>query len=196
MIRIPVRFMVWALATALVCSGASGIAADKAKDSQKGKAAQTQKASGKGKPVAVRVAVSAELTGHLAKFDDFVGLDVRSQGGEPVGEIADVVINQKNGDIAYAVVSRGGLLGIAAEQVGVPMGAFIARHTARGVFLQIAATQEEFKQAKALGEKNWPGKASVNRAKKKKTGRGKTGRKTPKKRKPRQKQADAKKQST
>jgi len=114
-------------------------------------------------PVAATVVFSGELTGHLSKFDDFQGLDVRTSDGESAGEIQDVVINQTNGRIAYAVVSRGGVLGIGDEHVAIPMDALTAHHTEEdGVYLTIAATPKQFKSESALGEKSWPTKARVS----------------------------------
>jgi len=113
-------------------------------------------------PLEVTVVFSTELTGQLSKFEDFKGRDVQTSDGKSAGSIADIVIDQTNGRIAYAVVSRGGFLGVGSEYVAVPMNAFTAQHTEDdGAFLKIAATQAQFKTETALGEKNWPATARV-----------------------------------
>lgn len=109
-----------------------------------------------GIPAAVTIAVSAELTGHLAKFSDFEGMNVRSSDNEKVGEITDLVIDQKSGQIAYAVVSRGGVLGVGASSVAIPMNAFTADHSDDEVILRIAASERQFEATAALNEKSWP----------------------------------------
>lgn len=109
-----------------------------------------------GIPAAVTIAVSAELTGHLAKFSDFEGINVRSSDNENVGEITDLVIEQKSGQIAYAVVSRGGVLGVGASNVAIPMNAFTADHSGDEVILRIAASEQQFEATAALNEKSWP----------------------------------------
>lgn len=124
-------------------------------------ARRTEERSEHGIPAAVTIAVSAELSGHLAKFSDFEGISVRSSDDRKVGEISDIVIKQKNGQIAYAVVSRGGVLGIGASNVAVPMNAFTADHSDDEVVLRIAASEQRFNETAALNEKSWPTTARV-----------------------------------
>lgn len=122
-------------------------------------------AKSEGIPAAVTVAVSAELSGHLAKFSDFSGLEVRSSDDRMIGEISDVVINKKTGRIAYAVVSRGGVLGIGASHVAVPMNAFTADHSDDEVVLRITTSEQRFSETPTLKESDWPTSARVSWAK-------------------------------
>jgi sporulation protein YlmC with PRC-barrel domain len=54
------------------------------------------------------------------RVDDLIGADVRNAQDEDLGDIADVVLDARTGDVQYVVVSRGGFFGIGSEDVAVP----------------------------------------------------------------------------
>jgi sporulation protein YlmC with PRC-barrel domain len=49
-----------------------------------------------------------------------VGADVRNMENEDLGEIEDVVMDPKTGDMSYAILAHGGFLGIGEKQIAVP----------------------------------------------------------------------------
>ena len=48
------------------------------------------------------------------------GTDVYSPSGEKLGKIEDVALDKVSGDVAYAILSFGGFLGLGAERHPVP----------------------------------------------------------------------------
>jgi len=56
----------------------------------------------------------------LIPADRVNGTDVVSKTGEKLGKIEDVAIEKISGDVAYAILSFGGLLGIGARYHPVP----------------------------------------------------------------------------
>jgi len=56
----------------------------------------------------------------LIPADRVNGTDVVSKSGEKLGKIEDVAIEKVSGDVAYAILSYGGLLGIGAKFHPVP----------------------------------------------------------------------------
>jgi sporulation protein YlmC with PRC-barrel domain len=56
--------------------------------------------------------------------DDVTGTDVRNLQDEHLGSVSDVIIDDNAGEIAYAVVARGGFLGIGEDHVAVPWQEF------------------------------------------------------------------------
>ena len=56
----------------------------------------------------------------LIPADRVNGTDVVSKSGEKLGKIEDVAIEKVSGDVAYAILSHGGLLGIGAKFHPVP----------------------------------------------------------------------------
>ena len=49
-----------------------------------------------------------------------VGADVRNMENEDLGEIEDVVMDPKTGDMSYAILAHGGFLGVGEKQIAVP----------------------------------------------------------------------------
>lgn len=58
----------------------------------------------------------------LADSGSLDGSQVRNQQGEKIGEIEDLVIDIKQGQLAYAIVGVGGFLGLGEKSVAVPWG--------------------------------------------------------------------------
>lgn len=56
----------------------------------------------------------------LIPADRVNGTDVISKSGEKLGKIEDVAIEKVSGDVAYAILSFGGLLGVGAKYHPVP----------------------------------------------------------------------------
>jgi hypothetical protein len=56
----------------------------------------------------------------LIPADRVNGTDVVSKAGDKLGKIEDVAIEKVSGDVAYAILSFGGVLGIGAKYHPVP----------------------------------------------------------------------------
>ena len=56
----------------------------------------------------------------LIPADRVNGTDVVSKSGEKLGKIEDVAIEKVSGDVAYAILSFGGVLGIGSKYHPVP----------------------------------------------------------------------------
>ena len=49
-----------------------------------------------------------------------VGSPVRSSDGQGIGTIKQLLVNQEDGELTYAVVARGGILGFGEEFIAIP----------------------------------------------------------------------------
>ncbi|WP_034990804.1 PRC-barrel domain-containing protein [Beijerinckia mobilis] len=61
-----------------------------------------------------------EETHALIASDRVEGTDVRNANGDRIGEIARLMINKRTGQVAYAVMSFGGFLGIGEDFYPIP----------------------------------------------------------------------------
>jgi len=59
-------------------------------------------------------------SGHLIAGDKVTGTNVYNLAGDTLGEIEDVMIDKKSGQIAYAIMSFGGFLGIGDRYHPLP----------------------------------------------------------------------------
>lgn len=63
-------------------------------------------------------------TGQRITADELEGMDVVSQNGEKIGEIKKITSDKQSGPAQFVILSRGGILGIGAEKIAVPLSAF------------------------------------------------------------------------
>lgn len=56
----------------------------------------------------------------LAGTADLAGSAVRNQDGDQIGEIEDLIVDVRKGELAYAIVGVGGFLGVGQKSVAVP----------------------------------------------------------------------------
>lgn len=75
-------------------------------------------------------ATSAKSAGASAR--DIIGQDVRNTAGADLGEVKDLVISPKNGNVAYALITKGGVLGVGEKIRAVPFSALKSATTHRG----------------------------------------------------------------
>jgi len=73
-----------------------------------------------------QVAAAVPVTSKSASFrsDELLGIDVRTPQDEALGSVEDLVMNPKTGEIAYLVVSRGGIFGFDEKYVPIPWADF------------------------------------------------------------------------
>ncbi|MGH8479980.1 MAG: PRC-barrel domain-containing protein [Gammaproteobacteria bacterium] len=89
---------------------------------------------------------------HRAK--SVIGMNVKNSQGESLGKIHDLVLNFHDGDIAYVVVSSGGLLGVGDTLRAVPWKALSLNSQADGFVLNL--DQTAWKNAPSFKDSDWP----------------------------------------
>ena len=89
-------------------------------------------------------ATSAKAAGASAR--DIIGQDVRSIAGEDLGEVKDLIISPKGGNIVYALVTKGGVLGVGEKIRAVPFSALKSAEVRDGA-LTLDITQAKWESA-------------------------------------------------
>jgi sporulation protein YlmC with PRC-barrel domain len=74
---------------------------------------------------------------HLLRSSELIGMNVRNQNNERIGEIKDFVVDVESGRVAYTVVSAGGMLGLSDRLYAVPPTAFTSSGEAKTLVLNI-----------------------------------------------------------
>ncbi|RQS76857.1 PRC-barrel domain containing protein [Burkholderia sp. Bp8963] len=85
------------------------------------------------------------------------GNRVFTMEGDDVGKLKDVMLDVQSGQIAYAVVSSGGLLGIGDKLLAIPWGA-LTLDTERKCFVLPVPT-ERVRNAPGFAKDHWPAMA-------------------------------------
>lgn len=88
------------------------------------------------------------------KVSDLIDMEVKNAQGEQLGEIDDVIVDVKNGQAHYAVMSFDAEgLGLGAKMFAYPLSAF-SRASDDKLVLNI--DKEKLKNAKGFDNDNWP----------------------------------------
>ncbi|CAB3683870.1 MULTISPECIES: PRC-barrel domain-containing protein [Achromobacter] len=85
------------------------------------------------------------------------GNDVYNSAGDDLGSIKDIMIDVPRGRVAYAVLSRGGVLGIGDKLFAIPWAA-LTLDTDRKCFV-LDIDEETLKNAPGFDKDNWPSMA-------------------------------------
>jgi sporulation protein YlmC with PRC-barrel domain len=82
------------------------------------------------------------------------GNDVVNPGGDKLGDIKEIMLDVPHGRIAYAVLSRGGVLGMGDKLFAIPWSA-LTLDTDRKCFV-LDISEESLKNAEGFDKDNWP----------------------------------------
>lgn len=90
----------------------------------------------------------------LMGADTLLGNDVYNHKEEDLGDVKEIMLDMRNGKIAYAVLSFGGFLGMGDKLFAVPWNA-LTLDTANKRFI-LNADKEALKNAPGFDKDDWP----------------------------------------
>ncbi|GEM_PF-3537350 len=93
------------------------------------------------------------LVPRMRRASNLIGMEVRNEKSEKLGEIKDIVIELESGRAAYAILSVGGFLGIGEKLIAVPT--MVLTQTDRGELL-LHADREKLLGAPSFDTNHWP----------------------------------------
>lgn len=94
----------------------------------------------------------------LMGADTLMGEDVSNAQGEDLGDIKEIMLDMQTGEIAYAVLSFGGLMGMGTKLFAVPWQALQLDTTNKRFILDVP--KDKLEQAPGFDKDNWPDLAS------------------------------------
>jgi sporulation protein YlmC with PRC-barrel domain len=92
-------------------------------------------------------------SGGTIKASDLIGMNIKSDQGERIGEIKDFVVDLKSGRVAYAVVSAGGIAGLGDKWLAVPPSVFTRTGSERTLTWNV--DQQKLRSAPTIDKHNW-----------------------------------------
>lgn len=95
----------------------------------------------------------------LMGADTLIGEDVYNRQDEDLGDIKEIMLDMRGGQIAYAVLSFGGWLGMGDKLFAVPWQA-LELDTVNKRFL-LDVSKDHLKNAPGFDQDNWPDMASA-----------------------------------
>jgi len=105
----------------------------------------------KTKPAGERVQVATIL-----RTSTIEGMKVRNAKNEDLGSIKELVVDVETGQVKYAAVSFGGVLGIGDKLFAVPWKALTLKSGEKERYLVLNVDKQKLEQAKGFNENQWP----------------------------------------
>ena len=102
------------------------------------------------------------MTPRLLSSSSIHGTNVNNLAGESVGEIKDLMIDWQSGDVAYAVLSFGGFLGLGEKLFAFPIEAFQFETEGIDAKIVLDVNKEKLENAPGFDEDNWPSSANYD----------------------------------
>jgi len=97
-----------------------------------------------------------ELQPQFLSSSTLIGDPVTNSAGEDLGVIEEIMIDLENGQIAYAVLSFGGFLGIRNKLFVIPWGMLAVDTENEKIILDV--DKEALEDAPGFDKDNWPTK--------------------------------------
>lgn len=91
---------------------------------------------------------------HMYRGSKIIGANVRDPKDKKIGEIKDLVLDGGRGEVAYAVVSFGGVMGVGRKYHAIPWQAL--QLSDDGKFYVLNADKETITQAPGFDKGDWP----------------------------------------
>jgi len=105
---------------------------------------------------------AASNNANTFRASKLIGMSVRNDQNEKVGTVDDLVINMSNGQIAYAALGFGGILGFGEKLFAVPMNQMKIAHDSNDTYFVLHVTKDMLKAAPGFDKNHWPDFADPN----------------------------------
>jgi sporulation protein YlmC with PRC-barrel domain len=93
----------------------------------------------------------------LMGADTLIGNDVYNQAGDTLGDIKEIMLDMRNGRVAYAVLSFGGFLSVGEKLFAVPWSALTLDTATKSFKLNVS--KERLETAPGFDKDQWPNMA-------------------------------------
>lgn len=95
-----------------------------------------------------------EHTPRVLSTSTMIGDDVRNPQGDSLGKIEEIMIDAHTGNVAYAVLSFGGIMGIGDKLFAIPWGALRLDADEHEFVLDV--DKKRLERAPGFDKDNWP----------------------------------------
>jgi hypothetical protein len=146
---------VCAFVTAVALGSALGLTDASAQSASKPATGQVTKPTGQVTKAAEPITNTKRFAEHtgLYRASSVVGSGVKDLDGKDAGKIEDLLVDYK-GNVAYAIVSFGGFLGVGDKLFAVPWNAVILDREKRTVHVDV--TKEALERSPSFTADKWP----------------------------------------
>jgi len=94
----------------------------------------------------------------ISRASKIIGTDVKNSQGQNLGKVKELVLDPESGQVVYAVVSFGGVLGVGDKLFAVPWR--VLSWTRDKEYYVLNVDKDTLKKAPGFDKKHWPDSAS------------------------------------
>lgn len=94
---------------------------------------------------------------YIMGADTLIGNDVYNHKGEDLGDIKEIMLDMRSGNVGYAVLSFGGFLGMGEKLFAVPWRALVLDTENKRFVLNVE--KDRLKDAPGFDKDHWPNMA-------------------------------------
>jgi sporulation protein YlmC with PRC-barrel domain len=112
--------------------------------------------------------LDSKTSGTSIRASQLIGMNIENSQQKGVGEVNDIVLDARTGEIQYVAVTYGGFLGVGNKMFAVPFAAFEVRQDPDDpddyddLVLVLDVTEQQLEGAKGFDEDHWPNFADEN----------------------------------
>jgi sporulation protein YlmC with PRC-barrel domain len=96
---------------------------------------------------------------HLMGAETLIGNDVNNNDGEDLGDVKEIMLDMRNGRVAYAVLSFGGFMGMGEKLFAVPWDALKLDTENKRFTLNV--NKQQLEGAPGFDKDHWPDMADA-----------------------------------
>jgi len=94
---------------------------------------------------------------HMMGADTLIGNDVHNNDGEDLGDIKEIMLDMRSGNVGYAVLAFGGIFGMGEKLFAVPWQALVLDTENKRFVLNV--DKERLRAAPGFDRNHWPNMA-------------------------------------
>jgi hypothetical protein len=111
----------------------------------------------KTKPAGQHVQVATVL-----RTSTIEGMKVRNPQNEDLGHVKELVVDVESGQVKYAALSFGGVLGVGDKLFAVPWKALVLKSGEKERYFVLNVDKQKLEHAKGFNQTQWPDMADPN----------------------------------
>lgn len=92
----------------------------------------------------------------VCKLSDIIGQKIENNMDKNLGDVNDVVLDSHRGQIAYAVLGVGGVIGIGEDLIAVPWDKLDVTVVDKDTTIRLAMSEQELKDGPHFAKDQWP----------------------------------------
>jgi sporulation protein YlmC with PRC-barrel domain len=97
---------------------------------------------------------SRDLASDVVKTAEVIGIEVKNAKKESLGSVHEIVLDKRNGNVRYVVLSFGGFLGLGDKLFALPWNAISYDEDEQAFILNV--DKDKLKDAPSFDKEKWP----------------------------------------